>query len=163
MVVHPAGVGSGVSRASALPMAGLAAMTTIWPACRPLVSESRSLNPVGTPVIAPPREPIASISSSAPGMMSASGEVVLADPAVGDAVDLGLGAVHQLVGVAVARVAELHDPGAGLDQAAQDRALPDDPGVVAGVGRGRHRREQRVQVGAAADAGQLAALGRAGR
>ena len=55
------------------PMAGLAAITTIWPACRPLVSESRSLNPVGTPVITPPREPIASISSSAPGMMSASG------------------------------------------------------------------------------------------
>ena len=61
------------SRASVLfPMAGLAAMTIIWPGCRPLVSESRSAKPVGTPVIAPPRLPIASISSSAPGMMSAS-------------------------------------------------------------------------------------------
>src|SRR5262249_39650848 len=70
MVVHPAGVGSGVSRASALPMAGRAAMTIIWPGWKPLVSESRSPNPVGTPVITPPREPIASISSSAPGMIS---------------------------------------------------------------------------------------------
>jgi hypothetical protein len=53
------------------PTAGLAAMTIIWPGCRPLVRESRSAKPVGTPVIAPPRLPIASISSRAPGMMSA--------------------------------------------------------------------------------------------
>ena len=31
------------------PMAGRAATTIIWPACRPLVSASRSANPVGTP------------------------------------------------------------------------------------------------------------------
>ena len=61
------------SRASVdLPIAGRAAMTIIWPGCSPLVSESRSAKPVGTPVIPPPRLPMASISSSAPGMMSAS-------------------------------------------------------------------------------------------
>ena len=37
------------------------------------VSASRSAKPVGTPVITPPCEPIASISSSAPGMISDSG------------------------------------------------------------------------------------------
>src|SRR5215467_4596574 len=84
---------------------------------------------------------------------------VLADPALGDPVDLGLGPVHQIVGVPVAGVSELHDPGARLHQAAQDRPLPDDPGVVPGVGRRRHRGEQRVQVGAAPDARQVAALG----
>ena len=72
IVVHPNGVGSGVSSASALPTAGRAAMTIICPACRPLVSASRSANPVGTPVIPPPCAPIASISSSAPGMISDS-------------------------------------------------------------------------------------------
>ena len=72
IVVHPPGVGRGVSRASALPMAGRAAMTIIWPGCRPLVSASRSANPVGTPVSVPPRLPMASISSSAPGMISDS-------------------------------------------------------------------------------------------
>ena len=56
-----------------LPIAGRAAMTIIWPGCRPLVSASRSGNPVGTPVSSPPRLPIASISSSAPGMISDSG------------------------------------------------------------------------------------------
>jgi len=54
------------------PMAGLAAMTTIWPGCRPLVRVSRSEKPVGTPVRTPPRLPMASISSSAPGMISDS-------------------------------------------------------------------------------------------
>ena len=86
-------------------------------------------------------------------------QVVLADPALGDTVDLGLGAVHQLVGVAIAGVPELHDPGARLHQTAQDRPLPDDPCVVPGVGRGRHRGEQRVQVGTPTDARQFAALG----
>ena len=85
--------------------------------------------------------------------------VVLAGPALGDGVHLGLGPVHELVGVRVARVAELHDPGARLDQAAQDRALLDDAGVVAGVGRGRHRGDERVQVRGAADPGDLAAPG----
>ncbi len=56
-----------------LPMAGRAAMTIIWPGCRPLVRESRSVKPVGTPDICPLREPMASISSRAPSMMSPSG------------------------------------------------------------------------------------------
>ena len=70
IVVHPVGVGSGVSRARALPMAGRAAMTTIWLGCRPLVRASRSAKPVGTPVSTPLRLPMASISSRAPGMIS---------------------------------------------------------------------------------------------
>ncbi len=47
-----------------LPMAGRAARTIIWPGCRPLVSRSRSANPVGTPIIPSPRLPAASISST---------------------------------------------------------------------------------------------------
>ena len=66
-------------------------------------------------------------------------QVVLGGPPVGDVVDLGLGGVDDVVGVAVAGVAELDDPGAGLDQPAQDRRLAHDPRVVAGVGRGGHR------------------------
>ena len=34
-----------------LPMAGRAARTIIWPGCRPLVSRSRSVKPVGTPTM----------------------------------------------------------------------------------------------------------------
>jgi hypothetical protein len=55
------------------PIAGLAAITIIWPGCSPLVSESRSVKPVGTPVISPPRLLIASISSRVPSMISPSG------------------------------------------------------------------------------------------
>ena len=53
-------------------MAGPAAMTIIWPGCRPLVSASRSEKPVGTPVSDAAVVPMASISSSAPGMISDS-------------------------------------------------------------------------------------------
>ena len=52
---------------------------------------------------------------------------------------------------AIARVTELHDPGAYLDQPPQDGPLPDDARVVAGVGGGRHRGDQGVQVRRAAD------------
>jgi len=85
--------------------------------------------------------------------------VILASPAVGDREHLGLRPVHQVVGVGLARVAELDDPRARFHQAAQDSALTDDARVVAGVGRGRHRGDQGVQVGTAADAGDLAAPG----
>ncbi len=74
IVVQPVGVGSGVSRASALPKPGLPAMTMSWPGCRPLVSASRSVKPVGTPVIEPPRLPMASSSSSV-GCISCSSSV----------------------------------------------------------------------------------------
>ena len=90
-------------------------------------------------------------------------EVVLAGAALGDGVELGLGAVDDLVGLAaVGAVAHLDDLGAGLDEAAQDGALAHDPGVVGGVGRRGDRRDQRVQVGRAADPGDLAALGQLG-
>ena len=69
----PVGVRERVSSASALPTAGRAARTIIWPGCSPLVSSSKSANPVGTPTISPPREPIASISSRAPSMIADSG------------------------------------------------------------------------------------------
>ena len=73
MVVQPSGVGTAVSSASALPIAGRAATITIWPPCRPLVSSSSSAKPVGTPAIMPSRLPIASSSSIVSSMMSASG------------------------------------------------------------------------------------------
>jgi hypothetical protein len=56
-----------------LPTAGRAASTIIWPGCSPLVSSSKSANPVGTPTISPPREPMASISSRVPSMIAESG------------------------------------------------------------------------------------------
>ncbi len=87
-------------------------------------------------------------------------QVVLARAALGDGVDLRLGAVDERVDVPAARgVAELDDLRTGVHEPAQHGALPDDLGVVAGVGRRRHRRDQRVQVGRAAHAAQLAPLG----
>ena len=60
-------------------------------------------------------------------------------------------------------VAHLHDPGAGRDQPAQGGPLGHDLRVVAGVGRGRHRRDQRVQVRRAAYPGELTGAGQLGR
>ncbi len=88
------------------------------------------------------------------------GEVVLRRAPLRHGVDLGLGVVDDLVDVAaVGRVAELHDARARLDEAAQDRTLADDARVVPGVGGGRHAGHQVVDVGRAADALELAALG----
>ncbi len=56
-----------------LPSAGRAAMMTSWPGCRPLVRASRSVKPVGTPTIWPPRLPMASISARASFMMAERG------------------------------------------------------------------------------------------
>ena len=72
-MVQPFGVAIGVSSASALPIAGRAATMMSWPGCRPFVSWSRSLKPVGTPTISPPRFEMASISLSASPMMSLRG------------------------------------------------------------------------------------------
>ena len=148
-----------------LPRPGRAATTIIWPGCRPLVAASRSAKPVGTPSATPPREAMASISSIVGCRSSSSGDVVLAGAALGDLVDGGLGAVDDVVdlGALVAVVAQLHDPGAGLDQPAQDRLLGDDLGVVGGVGRGGHRGDQRVQVRRAAEPDELAAALQLGR
>ncbi len=55
------------------PNDGRAATITSCPACRPLVNESRSVNPVGTPTISPSRLEIASISVSASPMIALSG------------------------------------------------------------------------------------------
>ncbi len=87
--------------------------------------------------------------------------VVLAAAALGHVVDGLLGPVDDVVDAAGTgcAVAELHDPRARLDQAAQDRLLGDDPRVEAGVGRCRHRRQQRVQIGGSADAADLAEPG----
>ena len=83
--------------------------------------------------------------------------VVLARAPLGDVVDRLLGPVDEVVDLAaVAGVPELHDAGAGLDEAPQHGALGDDPGVVAGVGRRGDAGQQRVQVGRAADAGEVA-------
>ncbi len=84
-------------------------------------------------------------------------DVVLARALVGDLVDLGLRLVHHVVDLALAGVADLHDLGARVDQPAQDRLLPDDLGVVAGVRGDRDVRRERVEVRRAPDALQLAA------
>ncbi len=78
---------------------------------------------------------------------------ILRRPALGHLVDLGLCAVDHLghVGALGARVAVLDDPGAGLHEAPQQRLLGHDGRVVARVGRGRHRRDQGVQIRCPAD------------
>src|SRR5690606_33140469 len=87
-------------------------------------------------------------------------QVVLGRAPLGHGVDLGLGAVDDLVDVAaVGRVAELHDARAGLDEAPQDGALAHDAGVVPGVRGGGDAGHEVVDVGGAADALELAALG----
>ncbi len=85
--------------------------------------------------------------------------VVLAGALFGDGVDLGLGRVDDLVDVALGGVAHAGDPGAGLDQAAQDGALVDDLRVVLGVGGGRDGVDQGVQVAGAAGPDEFTALG----
>ena len=87
-------------------------------------------------------------------------DVVLAGAPLGDVIDLRLRAIDDLVDLAAADlplrapVPELHDARAGLDQAPQDRLLGDDLRVVAGVCRGRHARDEGVQVHRAADPAQ---------
>ena len=87
------------------------------------------------------------------------GHEVLGVAPFGDVVDLGLGPVDDLVDVGALGpgVAVLHHPGAGFYQSAQQRLLGDDAGVVAGVGGGGHRGDQRVQIGRPADAAQQTA------
>ena len=89
-------------------------------------------------------------------------EVVLRRAPLGDLVDLGLRPVDDVIDVALPGVAHLHDARASLDQAAQDRALLDDRGVVAGVGRGGHERDEGVEVGRPADPADLARAGELG-
>ena len=78
---------------------------------------------------------------------------VLRGPALGDVVDLGLRAVHDLrdIGALRAGVAVLDDPGTRFDEPAQQRLLRDDAGIEPGIGGRRHRRDQRVQIRCAAD------------
>ena len=82
-----------------LPMAGRAAMTIIWPGCRPLVRRSRSGKPVGTPVIL---AAVAGRLDLVEGGLHdvAERQVVLRGAPLGDGVDLGLGVVDDLVDVA---------------------------------------------------------------
>src|SRR3712207_54482 len=75
--------------------------------------------------------------------------VVLAHALLGDVVDLLLGAVDDVVDVALAArraVAQLDDARARLDQAPQHGLLGHDGGVVAGVGGRGRRGDQGVQV-----------------
>jgi hypothetical protein len=80
--------------------------------------------------------------------------VVLGDPALGDLIDEGLGAVDGALGVLGGLEAELDDLGAGVDEAAQDAGLLDDAGVEAGVGGGGDAGDQGVEERGAADVGQ---------
>ena len=89
-------------------------------------------------------------------------EVVLRRAALGDLVDLGLRAIHDVVDVAFSGVPHLHDAGTRLDQAAQDRTLLDDGRVVAGIGRRGHERHECVEVRRTADAADLTHPGELG-
>ncbi|CAB4937000.1 unannotated protein [freshwater metagenome] len=85
-------------------------------------------------------------------------KVILARAAIGDVVDLGLRAVDHVVDITGSGVAHLHDSGAGLDEAAQDCLLADDAPVIAAIRGCRHHGDERVEVGGAADAGDVTAL-----
>ena len=76
---------------------------------------------------------------------------VIAGAPLGDGEDLGLRPVDGVFDLGRLVVAELGDPHAGLDQAAADRLLGDDLGVVAGIRSRRHRLDQGVQIRGAAD------------
>ena len=92
-----------------------------------MVSASRSVKPVGTPVISPLRAG-RGLDLVERGLDDVAEDVVvLAAALLGDGVDLGLGGVDDVLDVAAAlAVAQLDDAGAGLDQAAQHRPLGDD-------------------------------------
>ena len=89
----------------------------------------------------------------------ADGRVILAHPAHGHLVDLGLCEVDDILGLrAFGGVAELRDLGAGGDHVAQNGALMDDFGVIRGVGRGGYGGDERMQVVDAADLVEVAVL-----
>ena len=90
-------------------------------------------------------------------------QVVLGGTAFGDFVDLRLRAVDDVIDIALTGVAHLHDARASLDETSKDGALLDDARVVAGIGGGRHKRDKRVEVGRAADAADLAGARELGR
>jgi hypothetical protein len=73
-------------------------------------------------------------------------------------VHLGLGAVDDVIDVALGGVRHLPDPYRGVNETAQDRLLVDDFCVVARVGRDWNARQQRVQVRRTAESQQLAAF-----
>jgi hypothetical protein len=87
------------------------------------------------------------------------GDVILAHSPLGDLVDGSLRTIDDLVDVSTVGpvVAELHDPSTGFHETAQHRLSRDDLGVIPGVGRGGHSRDQGMQVRRSADAEQLAA------
>ena len=106
IVVQPCGVGSGVSRASALPRPGRPATMISWPACRPLSSRSRSAKPVGTPVIIPPESTDRLDLVQRRLEHVGQDREVLVDPALGDVVDGLLGQVDDVVHVPAPPAAE---------------------------------------------------------
>ena len=140
------------------PTAGRAAMITICPGCRPLVSSSRSAKPGRYP--------------GQPGAAGLDGLhlverglhqlrqwlVVLRHSSLGNRIHLGLGAVDDVVDIALRGVGHLSDPYRSVDQSAQDRLLVHDLGVVTRIGRHRNARQQRVQIRRTTDAQQLAPL-----
>ncbi len=118
-----------------------------------MVTSSSSKKPVGTPEAnaAVRRDRIDFVHRRLKQVLQRN--EVFGRAAVGNVVDLGLRAVDNLgdIGALRAGIAVLNDTRTGVHQPAQQRLLGHDGGVVARVGRGRHRGNQRVQVGRAAD------------
>ena len=102
-----------------------------------------------------PRAPIASISSITGCISCDSDCVVLAAAAVGHRVQLGLGPVDEVVGLALPRGRQLRDAGGRITQSAQRRLGVDDVGVEAGVRSQRDSGQQVVDVRRPAQLQQL--------
>ncbi len=84
---------------------------------------------------------------------------VLGGAQAGDVEDLGLGPVDDHVHVALTGIRPLGDSSPGIDETAPHGGVAHDLGVVAGVRGSRHRGDERVEVGGAADPVQIAGLG----
>ena len=121
-----------------LPIDGRAASTIRLPGWKPPVRSSRSLKPDGVPVSEMPWRDTSSSLSSSSWSTSSIGAQLARAVLVGDPEELGLGLLHQLV--ASPREREDVAPATSrvvVEQAAQQRVLLDDPGVVADVARPR--------------------------
>ena len=129
-----------------LPIDGRAATMTSSEFWNPDVSESKSTNPLGTPVIALPLRWSVSMRSIVGHSISLIRVNPSFPPLLGDREDLGFGDVEQVVRGGVAVVGFGDDRGGGLDQPAEDRLVADDLGVELEVGRGGHRVHQLGQV-----------------
>ena len=138
------------------PIDGRAATMIRSDGCRPDVISSRSVKPVGTPVISSLRACSFSIVSRLRLRQVAQRDEAVAHLVVGDREDRVLGLVEDDVGLLFGLVGGREDLVGREDQVPERRLLLDDPRVVLDVGRARHAVDERGDVGRAADFVELA-------